>query len=490
MTTLYRGRPAVLVDGARIGWLGDASDAPAAEEVVDLDGAWIAPGFVDAHLHTTSYGAALTGLDLTGVPSRLALLDAVERVARTSRGRPVIGTGWDETAWPDKRLPTRAELDRASYGGVVYLARVDVHSAVVSSALLELVRSVRSDDGLVTLADHHNCRRVAYAALTTDQRRTAQLATLRYAVANGVACVQEMAGPDISGEADLAALLDLAASDPGLPEVIGYWADLGDVDTPLRLGLPGGAGDLFVDGTIGSRTAALRAPYADARTKGHLRYGGGQVTDHVIACAEAGLQAGFHAIGDAALDAVVDGFEEAGEQLGTDRVRAGRHRIEHAEMADERHIEVIARLGIVTSVQPVFDELWGGPHGMYAERLGAERAAPMNPFAGFAAAGVPLALGSDAPVTPIDPWRWMRAAVNHRTPGVGLDPAAAFAAATTGGWRAARVDDGSGTFAVGAPATFAVWATGGLDAAVAEPPDCLATVVRGRLAFAREGVLS
>ena len=119
-------------------------------------------------------------------------------------------------------------------------------------------------------------------------------------------------------------------------------------------------------------------------------------------------------------------------------------------------IAAMAAFGMVASVQPAFDARWGGPDGMYAGRLGAERATAMNPYAALAAAGVALALGSDAPVTPLDPWGTVRAAVHHRTPGSGLSARAAFSAHTRGGWRAARVD-GTGELTPGAPATFAIW---------------------------------
>ncbi|MEO7980750.1 MAG: amidohydrolase family protein, partial [Sporichthyaceae bacterium] len=194
----------------------------------------------------------------------------------------------------------------------------------------------------------------------------------------------------------------------------------------------------------------------------------------------------FHAIGDGALAAVVAGYAEAGEQVGADRLRASRHRVEHAEMLSPDHLPVLARLGVVASVQPAFDRLWGGEHGMYAERLGLPRALTLNPYAAMAAAGIVLALGSDAPVTPLDPWGTVRAAVRHRTPGSGLDLAAAFDAHTRGGWRAAR-RDADGVVTAGAPATFAVWAVEELDPATGLPvldegspvPGCLRTVVRG-----------
>ncbi len=103
---------------------------------MDLDGALVAPAFVDAHVHHTATGMTLLGLDLRGVPSRQALLDVLSAEARALRGRPIVGHGWDETLWADPTLPTREELDRATWGSVVYLSRVDVHSGLVSSALV------------------------------------------------------------------------------------------------------------------------------------------------------------------------------------------------------------------------------------------------------------------------------------------------------------------------------------------------------------------
>jgi predicted amidohydrolase YtcJ len=187
-TTLYRrGRvrspvdpfaTALLVEDDTVGWVGReaAAETMSAARTVDLDDAWLAPAFVDAHVHATANGLALTGLDLTGVPSLVTALDRLERACRAARGGVVLGTGWDDTTWPERRPPTATELDRASYGGVVYLARTDVHSAVASSALLAAVPGVRAadgflGDGLVRQDAHHLVRRAAYAALSPAQRR-------------------------------------------------------------------------------------------------------------------------------------------------------------------------------------------------------------------------------------------------------------------------------------------------------------------------------
>jgi predicted amidohydrolase YtcJ len=118
-------------------------------------------------------------------------------------------------------------------------------------------------------------------------------------------------------------------------------------------------------------------------------------------------------------------------------------------------IEILARNGVAASVQPLFDGLWGGETGMYAERLG-ERWRGMNPYASLARAGVVLAFGSDSPVTALGPWEAVRAAAWHHTPSERITVRAAFAAHTRGGWRAAGIDD-AGVLAPGAAATYAVW---------------------------------
>jgi predicted amidohydrolase YtcJ len=484
---------AMLITDDRITWVGDTedTDADAAEQIVDLDGALVTPAFVDAHVHSTSTGIALAGLDLSDAHTLDECLQLVAAFTRRTRGRVILGHGWDETTWPEHRPPTRQELDRASYGGVVYLSRIDVHSAVVSSALLAAAPEARAavgfqDSGHVSTEAHHVVRRVARESVGRDQRRTAQRATRQRAAELGIGTLHELGGPDISSEDDFLDLLALAADERG-PDVIGYWGELGGVDRARELGALGAAGDLFADGAIGSHTACLRSVYADDDQSGHAYLSAAQVRDHVAACTEAGMQAGFHAIGDGALDTVVAGFREAAERLGAAAVRRARHRVEHAEMVDTAMIATLADLQVVASVQPAFDRLWGGESGMYTERLGADRARTLNPFAAMSAAGVTLAFGSDSPVTPLDPWGGVRASVRHRTPGQSLSVGAAFSAHTVGGWRAARVDDG-GELRAGAPATYAVWCgTNGPGLPALEPddalPECRRTVVRGTTVY-------
>jgi predicted amidohydrolase YtcJ len=219
----------------------------------------------------------------------------------------------------------------------------------------------------------------------------------------------------------------------------------------------------------------------------------------LLDCAAHGVQGGFHAIGDAAIATVLTGFAEAAGKLGVDRVRAARHRVEHAEIMNKRLIAGFVDFGVVASMQPAFDRLWGGEHQMYAQRLGVARSLASNPMGAMHGVGVSLAFGSDSPVTPLDPWGSVRAAASHFNPAHRMSARAAFAAHTRGGWRAVHLD-GEGVLAPGAPATFAVWhapagVVNGLPVLLSDDPDargphdptplprCRRTVLRGGVIF-------
>jgi predicted amidohydrolase YtcJ len=510
---------AMVVADGRVGWVGSEGAAEVAVgpgvRTVWLDGALVTPSFVDAHVHLTDTGLARDTLDLTGCRSAGDLLEAVEGAARARPGLPLLGHGWDETTWAQPAVPTRAQIDRAGGGAPVYLSRVDSHSALVSTALASGIPGIEQADGYdsdgpLRRAAHHLARASSRATLSPATRRELQARALRRAAALGIGQVHEMAAPHIAGIDDLDLLLRWTAEpDAAVPEVIGYWGDLAATDTAVAVGARGCAGDLCLDGAIGSRTAALSSPYADdPHTRGARYLDLEQATAHVLACTDAGLQAGFHCIGDDAVTTAVLALRAAADLRGTAAVQTARHRLEHVEMIDEASAAELARLGVVASVQPAFDAAWGGESGMYAQRLGPSRAATLNPFAAMAATGLTLAFGSDTPVTPFDPWGGVAAAARHRTPEHQITVRAAFAAHTRGGWRAAGVDD-SGVLVPGAAASYAVWDLAGdlvvqapddrvaawstdprsgvpglpdlTDAAV--PPTCRRTVVRGRTIY-------
>lgn len=178
-----------VTDGVVV-WVGQDTPGTAlygeGAEVVHLDGAFVAPAFVDAHVHATSTGLLLTGVDLTGCRSVAQVLAAV----REAPGATVWGHGWDETRWAEGRAPTRSELDEAAGGRPVYLSRIDVHSALVSTALLAAAPGARSaagfsEDGPLSREAHHHVRRAAKESIGAAQRAAA---------AGGVPAARGLAG--------------------------------------------------------------------------------------------------------------------------------------------------------------------------------------------------------------------------------------------------------------------------------------------------------
>ncbi len=501
---------ALMTVGSKVAWVGpDAEAATHASDVdvvVELQGALVTPGFVDAHVHLGPTGLALASLDLSSTVSLVDALEQLQRFARTHTGRVLSAYGWDETKWPEGRSMTMAEVDRAVGSAVAYVSRVDSHSSVISSALLNRDPSIARRDGwrgngAVERDAHHAARIVTHALRDQGERDHALRTALAHAASRGLTSVHEVNAPHISPYADFAALRAITAAGP-VPEVVPYWGAFrgGDADAEADQ-LLGYAGDLCVDGAVGSRTACMHEPYADADTSGHLYLDRTQVAEHVVHCTQHNVQAGFHVIGDRAMTETIAGLEAAAVVVGVDAMVRARHRLEHAEMPGTEAIQAMSSLGVVASVQPGFDAAWGAAGELYEQRLGPERAAPMNPFGSMHRAGVTLAFGSDSPVTPLDPWGGVRAAVFHHDERERLAPAVAFDAHTRGGHRARR-DDTAGVLEPGAAATYVVWRVDDVDRAPAgaaaattilpslhpdvELPTCLTTVIAGAPAYDAE----
>ncbi|MCT9867957.1 amidohydrolase [Paenarthrobacter aurescens] len=514
---------AMVVDGDTVAWVGSeqaaTSIADSSMEIIDLRGALLAPGFVDSHVHLTETGLALTGLTLTAVRSANELLDAV---ATAGGSGIIVGHGWDETQWNDPTLPTLEEIERAGGGRRVYLSRIDVHSALISGSLAAAA-DLNGLDGFSGSARvvraAHTAARLAARQLPESERREHQQRALQEAAAHGYVALAEMSAPHICGPDDLRMAASWNAQG-GSPEVLPYWGELASSGEHAQsildsLGTPvlGLAGDLNVDGSIGSRTAALLDDYSDAPgDRGSLYLSVDDVTKHVAATSLLGIQSGFHVIGDAGLAAVLDALDAAAAEVGEQRVRAAGHRLEHVELADQSAIDRLAKYSVTVSVQPGFDAAWGAAGGLYEQRLG-HRSQEMNPFASFYASGVPIAFGSDSPVTPLRPWSSVRACLEHSNPEQRISARAAFLGHTRAGWRATKHRNPlMGQLVPGAPASFAVWEVEELMVQVADSrvqswstdprartpllpaldtgndPRCLQTVREGNELFAHESL--
>jgi hypothetical protein len=486
---------AVGVDGGRVTAVVPASDARRLrpDRLVDLGDVTVLPAFVDAHVHLTPTGLSLGRGDLRGVRGAAELLEAVRRLARaTPPGGPLWGHGYDDAAFEPPGLPGAEALAEAAGGRPAYLSRVCGHQGLATVDLLAEAGALaaagceRDRDGRPTgvVRGRANlaARRHALDALPGGALAAAQDRALALAARHGVACVHEMGSPGIGGRRDFELLLDRAEDLP--VEVVAYWgeADL-DYVTGRKLGQVGG--DLWLDGSLGARTAALSTPYDDApTTSGTLYLDDADLAELYVHASLAGVQVAVHAIGDAAIGQALRCARRAARTVGRSAFAACRHRIEHAELLGTDGADRVAELGLAVSVQPAFDAAWGGPDGMYVRRLGPRRAKSMNPFADLWRRGVPMAGGSDADVTPLDPWNGVAAAVHHNRSPQRLGLPVALELFTLGGRVLARQERVTGRIHPGQRADLAVFPGDVLagDPARLRCTEAVATMVAGRLA--------
>lgn len=485
-----RQAAAVLIRRRRIAWVGDDPAevrTPDCREI-DLTGATIQPAFVNAHTHLTGLGMMLSGLDLGVARSVQDCLAAIRASAGVTPEPLIWGAGWDETRWDEHRPPTADELTQAAGGRPVLLTRSDGHCVVVdrtSVSALPLARARgvdRRSDGVPTGLLRQEAAQVAqrwFAAqvpsVTLDRARG--IATRELAAA-GVASVHEMGGPHRMGPADF----DSWLSGDWPVEVIAYWGDL-DLEFVTERGLRRVGGSLLLDGTIGSHSAALAAPYADRAGAGQLYRDSHELADFTTEAARRGIQVALHAIGDRAVSQAVDVFERVATQIGREQLRRGQHRLEYAALVDPDDVRRLADLGIVVTVQPANDLELAALGGAYEQRLGRDRASAANPLGVLSRAGVPIAFGSDD-TQALDPWSAVDSAVAHMQEGSSMRRLSALRAATIGGRFAARQPN-VGVIRPGNRADIAVFTDGptSQQTVAAGPstlhPTCILTMVAG-----------
>lgn len=503
MRTLYRAarvrtladpRPSdwLLVDDRHVQRTG-SGDPPQADRVVELPGATIVPGFIDTHVHLTSTGLGLANEEVVATTGADELL----RVAASrSKGaeEPVLLRGFDETRWRRPELPTIDDLDRAATGPLVIL-RVDSHAALANRAAIDAADLgdadgiERSPDGTptgwLTRAAVERLVRWVAKSWTDLEVQELQLSGAALAASRGVTTIHEMSMPHWYGLRDLQVLIGHRERLP--VEVVPILATT-DLAQVIDLGLAAIGGDLPADGSIGARTAAVTAPYADHDGTGARYLDADAMAEFFHAGHVAGLQVGIHAIGDAAIDQVIGTWERVYHALDSRErrhFRARRHRIEHVEMASADHVERAAMLGLAASVQPTFDALWGGPGGLYEEALGRERAVTMNPFRTMLERGLEVAAGSDSPITELDPMRSIAACEAHHAPEQRLTRAEAIRLHTIGGARLGHQEDKKGALAPGMHADLAAFEVDPFEAPSLDGLRPILTVSLGREVFAR-----
>jgi predicted amidohydrolase YtcJ len=455
----------ILIDGRHVERTG-TGEPPTADRVVELPGTTIVPGLIDSHVHLTGTGIAQAHPEVARVRSPAELLQTLRDITG-GRDRPTLVHGFDESTWEDPRLPGLAELDLVTEQPLV-VVRVDGHLSLANRAALLAagVDDVAGTDAseaapaVVTREANHRLKRWASSQMSDQEIQELQLDAAATAASRGITCVHEMSMPMERGIRDLEVLLGHRARLP--VDVVTYVATL-DIPQVIDLGLPRIGGDLPVDGSLGAHTAALEYPYADGEgERGTTYYTDDELAEFFHAGHMAGLQVGVHAIGDRAIEQVLTTCERVYGALDSRErrhFRARRHRIEHFEMASRVQIERTAMLGIAISVQPAFDATWGAPGGMYDQRLGWERAVGMNAFRSCLERGIGIGVGSDSPITALDPMGTIAAMERHHSEAERIGRREALHLTAAGGARLAHQDDKKGALEPGMHADFVVYQT-------------------------------
>jgi hypothetical protein len=479
---------AVAVRGNRIIAVGATKDIHKLigpqTRVIDLQGRRVVPGFNDAHVHFFNGGAGLASVQLRDAKSPQEFANRIAAfAAKIPPGRWILEGNWDHENWSPAKLPTRQLIDAVTLHNPVFVQRLDGHMALANSAALKLAGITKATPdppgGLIVRDEAGEPTGVLKdAAMNAVQKvipepsaaeiTEAVKAALRYAAENGVTSVQDMsASPDV-----LSVYQQLLARDELTVRIYGHqplahWQRLANAGIRAAFGndkLKIGGLKGFADGSLGSTTAWLFAPYLDTPNTSGLAsdelVNEAAMQERIVKADRAGLQLAIHAIGDKANHRILAMFAAAAKQNGA---RDRRFRIEHAQHLRAEEIKAFAAQKVIASMQPyhAIDD------GRWAEnRIGAERAKGTYAFRSLLDAGAILAFGSDWFVAPMEPLMGIYAAVTRRTldgkrpagwvPEQKITVAEAIRAFTLGSAYASFDETRKGSLEVGKLADFAV----------------------------------
>jgi predicted amidohydrolase YtcJ len=492
----------------------DCGGAEAPADTVQLSNAFLMPGFNDAHTHLGSAGRDKLALSLNGVQSIAELQKRVkDEAAKHKPGEWIVGSGWDQTLWLDKKFPTRLQIDEVAPDNPVFLEHVSGHVAVVNSQALKHAEITpdtknpaggeieRFEDGEASgmLKEDAAMELVTQRIPdpTEEQRRHGVELVLQELARNGVTSAQDNSDwedfevyKDLKEEGKLTLRITewlhfLDSTD----DLQNHRAQGGTIDPWLKTG----ALKIVTDGALGSRTAALKAPYSDdPSTTGIMTIETEKLKAMAIERDRLGFQLAFHAIGDKANHIALDVFESVARVNPT---RDRRDRIEHAQVVAPEDIARFGTLRVIASMQPshqMNDMRWA------EQRIGPGRVKGAYAWNSLQKAGGMLAFGTDYPVEPINPFRGLYACVTRELPEGGppggwqpqekLPLDNCIQAYTTGSAYAQFEEGKKGQLVVGQYADFIVLSNDLTKVLPAEIPKTrvLRTVVGGRTVFTAE----
>lgn len=386
--------------------------------VIDAGGNTVLPGFIDSHFHVIQTALNARSVDLSKVCSFEDIGMLIRKAASERPGKCIRGIGLQLEQLKEMKLPDRLTLDRFCSDVPVYINSLDYQVSMLNTYGLLYYKvpfnmeGVEKDNqdvatGIFRGKANAVLRMNILDGITDKVRKNAVSDILPGLLATGITTVNAMEGGYMYSDKDADFILEYESDFP--VDMVLFYQTL-DLEKVKRKHLKRIGGSLYVDGTMGARTAALSFEYADSPGRmGSLRYTQDELNEFVTACYKNNLQLSLYTIGDRAIGAALNAHEYALFHTG---ITGLRHRLEHVELASLEQINKARELGIIFSMNPTYETYWGGPEKMYAQRLG-ENYIRTNMFREIIDRGVCLIGGSDSDITDYNPMVGISAAVNH-----------------------------------------------------------------------------
>lgn len=432
---------------------------PKVQNAIDMMKQTIVPGFVDAHIHFFQTGMDKLFVDLSDAVSISEIKDLLLQDRESARSW-LFARGYEEEKLSDARPLNKEDLDQVSKSRSIWVNRVDYHSAIVNSAGLKRL-AIPSDlpglemtrgkpTGVLRSEAYLYARRRAIGSYPLDKRKKAIKCAVDECISNGITAVHALEGGSLFGDESVSMVL---RNSNNIPMDVTLFLQEKNVYFSERLGFRHIGGCILIDGSIGSYSAALDKPYKNMpKTMGSLYEKTRSLNTFIEDANRVGIQLAFHAIGPRAIELLINSYERA---LNKCPRFDHRHRIEHFELATDKQIKRASKLGIIASMQPNFEYFWGGPKKMYAARIG-NKWRETNRFRTILDAGMKIAGGSDANVTPPDPILGIHSAVNHPNREERISIHEALKMMTIDAAYAAFKENNYGTLSAGKEANFVV----------------------------------
>ena len=412
----------IAIKGDKIVGIGEGNEysefLESCGKIIDAKGSTVTAGFYDSHSHLIQTAINHTSLDLGMATSFNDIGDLIVEQSKKNPGEPIRGFRLDEQNLKERVLPDRYIVDKFCDTAPVWLNRVEYHTSILNTyALLHYkipfsVAGIELEcNGMPTgiFRDFANAllRESILKSMNNNLRLKALKKVMPCLISSGITTTASMEGGFMFCDKDAEFIHEYKNAFP--IDLVLYYQTT-DVQKVISMGLNRIGGSLFIDGSFGSRNAALYDDYTDAPGKsGVLYYSQEELNSFLLDCYKNNLQTAMHVIGERAIDLALNAHEYAFKITGNNNLR---HRLEHVELPTAAQLSRSKDLNLIYSMQPAYEHYWGGPDKMYFQRLG-ERYKITNPFKAIIDNGITVCGGSDSDVTPASPIMGIYSAVNH-----------------------------------------------------------------------------